>query len=63
MSDLSDWLLVIATLLFCVVIGGASVNAYKNYQMEIYKYQMHIKCVEMREMPIGACSRLFGEGQ
>lgn len=36
----------------------AIILAANEYDNKLFKF--HIKCVEMREMPIGACSRLFG---
>lgn len=42
-------------LFILLVCGGGLVGA------KATKQKYYFKCVEMREMPLGACSRLFGE--
>lgn len=47
--------LILISLLAGTVIG------FSAHEKEVL--HLRFKCVEMREMPLGACSRLFGEGK
>lgn len=59
MSDFGDFVKVFFWLFLFAFVGGCSVSIYKNHQMEVYQYQMHIKCADSIKIPVGECSRLF----
>lgn len=46
---------------FWFIVGTVFCAGYVVGKSDIREYE--IKCVEMREMPLGACSKLFGEKQ
>lgn len=45
------------TAIIFILIAGYGIGS------EELKKKYYFKCVEMKEMPLGACSRLFGEGK
>jgi hypothetical protein len=50
---------------FWTFLFGLCAFAAKGVEVTVNRKirQLEMKCVEMREMPLGACSRLFGEGK
>lgn len=53
---LLEWLLILA-FIFVIFAAGFSVGN------GMARNNFYFKCVNMVEMPLGACSRLFGEGK
>lgn len=51
---------IIGVCVGALITGIINTNYYEAEQFKAIN-ELRFKCVEMREMPLGACSKLFGE--